>query len=113
MRKFEKADVPGGIRFIENPIVRHLLDVSQARGYGLNQLHAGDFSTEAWEEFYQLIGYSLAGYHELRLVSDKSALEATRAARLQLGDNSIGGCRDDGCPIHTKTAKPRKTRKKR
>jgi hypothetical protein len=86
------------IRFRENTLVRKLLDEAQKRGYGLNQLAGRDFPQEDWEQFYQLIGYSLSGYHELSLVSDASCAEATNAAKLL--DSEAGGCRDDGCPIH-------------
>jgi hypothetical protein len=96
-------DTNGVVRFEENPIVRRLLDESQARGFGLNELGAIDFPLIEWEEFYRLIGYSLAGYHELSNVTDESAIAATMWARKEFPEFSTGlkGCRDDGCEIHS------------
>lgn len=85
----------GVVRFKENAIVVKLLDESKR---GLNGLHLDEFSQADIEEFYQLIGYSLTGYHELSFVSDASAHEATEIARVQFPD--AGGCRDNGCEIH-------------
>ena len=59
------------IRFKENKIVRHLLD---AGNIDLNQLgitFAEKRYKKDWEQFYQLIGYSVYGYSELNKVSDK------------------------------------------
>ena len=94
-------DSDGIIRFQQNAIVRELLDKSQALGFGLNNLADGEFTQADWEQFYQLIGYSLSGYHELSQVSDKSAREATAEARKLSSD--AGGCRDgaDPCEIHS------------
>lgn len=101
------------IRFKPNAIVRYLLDRDTERGRsdrplpgysvapsegGLNHLSSCDFPQEDWEQFYQLIGYSLSGYHELSNVSDQSALEASEAARKVMPE--CGGCRDNGCGIH-------------
>ena len=92
-------DSSGIIRFKANYIVKTLLDECQARArFGLNDLGVMAFTQADWEQFYQLIGYSLTGYHELSLVSDETAAEASRAARRVAPTAS--GCRDDGCPIH-------------
>lgn len=91
-------DAQGIIRFKENKLVRALLDESQRRGFGLNELAMKPFSQADWEQFNQLIGYSLCGYHELSFVSDESCAEATAAAKKVSPD--AGGCRDDGCPLH-------------
>jgi hypothetical protein len=91
-------DGGGTVRFEGNGIVRTLLDKSQERGFGLNQLAAGEYTQADWEEFYQLIGYSLKGYHELSMVSDESAREATHVARDRFPEAE--GCRDHGCSIH-------------
>jgi hypothetical protein len=88
----------GGTRFKDNAIVQELLARCQKHGFGLNQLAGGDFSQSDWEQFYQLIGYSLTGYHELSMVSDASTLAATEAARSV--DPGASGCRDHGCKIH-------------
>jgi hypothetical protein len=111
MQPFEIKD--GVVRFRANAIVNALLDkdteanrrdlggVVPASFGGLNWLATQDFSQADWEQFYQLIGYSLTGYHELSSVSDQSCLEATAMARTQLSDSAIGGCRDDdACDLH-------------
>ena len=56
------------------------------------------FPQEDREQFAQLIGYSICGYHELSYVSDESAAQASDlAGRVVTG---AGGCRDAGCSIH-------------
>lgn len=88
-------DKHGTIRFRENAIVRHLLDNG---GIDLNKLARLNFTIEDREQFAQLIGYSVCGYHELSYVSDESAARASVAAR-QI-DPEAGGCRDKGCAVH-------------
>jgi len=100
-------DEEGALRFVENRIVRVLLDESRKRGFGLNELAVRDFSQADWEQFYQLIGYSLSGYHELSNVSDESAREATEAARKL--SPAVEFCRDARCPIHCGVTKEAKT----
>ena len=97
MRPFVKTH--GVVFFKKNAVVSLLLDESQKRGYGLNELPLDKFSQADIEEFYQLIGYSLSGYHELTLVSDLAALEASKVARSKFPGAS--GCRDNGCEIHS------------
>jgi len=90
----------GRVAFVPNSIVRDLLDFSQARGFGLNEIAcAHQYSREERCQLAQLIGYSLEGFHELYFVYDKAAAEATHAAR-QI-DPAASGCRDDNCPIHS------------
>jgi hypothetical protein len=84
-------DDDGVVRFRPNVIVRHLLDHG---GLDLNKLSVIDFPQEDREQFAQLIGYSLAGYHELSYVSDESALAASKAS------GGYKGCRDKGCEWH-------------
>jgi len=89
------CDDDGDTRFKANEIVRFLLDKG---GLDLNDLSARDFSQADWEQFYQLIGYSLRGYHELSKVSDASALRASALAlEAELEDQ---GCRTSGCFYH-------------
>lgn len=90
------------IRFKKNALVDKLLKEAQNRDFGLNELACMGFPQADWEQFYQLIGYSLCGYHELSNVSDKSAKAATRAARKVYP--GVGGCRDHGCSIHSGVA---------
>ena len=114
-------DGHGVLRFRENAIVRTLLDRDTARGRvypdfparsdgGLNWIGMQDFSQADQEQFAQLIGYSISGYHELSYVSDESAAEAS--ARAHAIDPDAGGCRDIGCPIHGGPTPTKKTKKK-
>ena len=65
-------DADGRPRFKPNAIVRYLLDHG---GFDLNTLTERDFSREDWQQFAQLIGYSLAGFGELSYV-DRETYEA-------------------------------------
>ena len=89
----------GVIRFRENRIVRYLMDKG---GVGLNELAVADFSMkftqDDWEQFYQLIGYSVAGFHELGRVSDETAMMATKKS-MRSFDLKVG-CRSGGCDVH-------------
>lgn len=68
---------PDGLRrFKENKIVRFLL---KHGGYDLNKLLDMEFSQEDWDQFAQLIGYSLEGYNELSYVSTKAKQQANKA----------------------------------
>jgi hypothetical protein len=96
----------GVIRFKKNKIVDELLDFASARGFDLNfivgKLCKGDFSQDDYEQFNQLIGYSVNGFHELSNVSDATARQASRLAKKI--DPEAGGCRDGGlrkgCGLH-------------
>jgi len=61
----------------------------------LNALVMMKFPQEDREQFAQLMGYSICGYHELSYVSDDSAAEASLAAKKVMPE--AGGCRDKGC----------------
>lgn len=102
-------DKHGVVRFRSNKIVRELLDRDTERGRtypdypartdgGLNWIGEQDFPQADEEQFAQLIGYSICGYHELSYVSDESAARASALAREVMPE--AGGCRDEGCPIH-------------
>jgi hypothetical protein len=95
MQPVEKGH-DGVTRFRANAIVRHLLDRG---GIDLNQIALLDVPQEDREQFAQLIGYTIRGYHELSYVSDESCAQASIRAELVQPDVN-GGCRDDGCPIH-------------
>lgn len=80
-------DGQGVIRFQANEIVRYLLDNG---GLDLNKLHgmghpAPNFPREDWEQFAQLIGYSVSGFGDLgyprRHVVAKADEIADRLAR--------------------------------
>lgn len=86
----------GIVRFKSNALVRYLLyhgDID------MNALSVIEFPDEDREQFAQLIGYSIGGYHELPYVSDESAKKASRMARKIRP--KLYGCRDRGCAIHT------------
>ncbi|HSX22394.1 MAG TPA: hypothetical protein VLE97_06415 [Gaiellaceae bacterium] len=88
----------------QNAIVRYVVD-NAAHVVATHPMHAGrldlnkivtlPFPQEDREQFAQLMGYSICGYHELSYVSDESAAEASIAAREVLP--GAGGCRDKGC----------------
>jgi hypothetical protein len=111
-------DAHGVLRFRENAIVRYIvdhaadvvhpgaraIDPDTGRPYhqgrlDLNKIAMLDFPQEDREQFAQLMGYSVAGYHELSYVSDESAARASALAHeIEPG---TGGCRDAGCSIHS------------
>lgn len=66
------------IRFKKNEIVCFLLDNGK---FDLNNLSMMNFSKEDWEQFMQLIGYSLSGFAELSTVTDKTYYRADRKAK--------------------------------
>lgn len=63
--------IDGVVRFKANNIVRFLLDRG---GFDLNELAAIDylFTQGEWEQFYQLIGYSVSGFGDLSNVSEEA-----------------------------------------
>lgn len=79
-------DSQGVIRFKQNKIVEYLKNESQLRGMGLNHLVIIDFPKEDWDQFYQLIGYSVSGYGELSMVSEEAKDEADKVAHTLLED---------------------------
>jgi hypothetical protein len=68
-------DEHGVHRFKKNTIVEFLLDKG---GYDLNKLAMMGFSDEDWEQFAQLIGYSVSGAGDLSYVSDRVANKGLR-----------------------------------
>jgi hypothetical protein len=106
------------IRFRENAIIRYIvdhagkvvhpgapaIDPDTGRPYHQGTLDLGklmmlDFPQEDREQFAQLMGYSVVGYHELSYVSDASAMQASMLVE-QLKPGATAGCRDNGCPLH-------------
>jgi hypothetical protein len=65
-------------RFRGNAIVQHLLAVARKLGCGMNELAElqPEFDADDWEQFAQLIGYSVAGFCELYYVSADSKARA-------------------------------------
>ena len=72
-------DTHGVPRFVENRIVRYLVD--QLPG-GLNALAALPFSAAERMQLAQLIGYSLSGFGELSYVDDDTYEAAERIANV-------------------------------
>ena len=68
----------GCIRFKPNKIVQYLLD---AGTIDLNQLSLMPFTDADWDQFYQLIGYSVSGYCDLSNVGDDAKDAAYKKAR--------------------------------
>lgn len=64
------TDDNGTKRFKENAIVRFLKENSSL---DLNALSKLPFPREDWEQFAQLIGYSVSGFLDLSYVSDETA----------------------------------------
>ncbi len=65
------------IRFKANKIVKFLLD---AGPFDMNQLAVMPFDREDYEQFAQLIGYSVSGFGELSYASDEVVAEADEKA---------------------------------
>lgn len=68
----------GLLRFEPNLIVRFLLETSKN---DLNALRLMNFPQEDWDQFYQLIGYSLSGYGGLTFISDDAVARSHKAGR--------------------------------
>jgi hypothetical protein len=67
----------GVVRFKRNRIVRYLLDVGDISLNHLAKCSYG-FTQADWDQFYQLIGYSVSAYGDLSLVSRASVEEADK-----------------------------------
>lgn len=74
------ADAEGVQRFKSNTVVEYLRNVAEKIGMDINKLSLIPFPREDWEQFMQLTGYSVCGYCDLSLVSDKSKDAAWAAA---------------------------------
>lgn len=86
MQKIERAD-DGVIRFKQNQMVRHLLDWASERGMDLNEMALLNFPREDWEQFAQLIGYSVSGFGDLSYASPEVVAAADiRADRLRAAE---------------------------
>ena len=97
-----QMDKNGTLRFKGNAIVRHLLDEG---GISLNDLAVMrlSFPREDWEQFAQLIEYSLSGFGSLSYASDdtyeaaKNMYESGNcelAARLEVAEARLSEARD-------------------
>ena len=96
-----ERDEHGTIRFKKNQIVSDLSDAGSLRGFDMNYIVGRNkYSQTDLEQFAQLIGYSISGFHELPYVSDETALEASAVAKIAV-DYDAAGCRDRGCSIYS------------
>lgn len=87
-----RFDDRGVIRFRENRIVSFMLDEGKKRGlFDLNSLACMGFSGEDWEQFAQLIGYSVSGASSLSYMSDATIARADRRADKLRGAREKGG----------------------
>jgi len=110
-------DKNGDLRFRENAIIQYIVDHADevvhpgapaidpdtGRPYHQGRLDLGklmtmNFPQEDREQFAQLMGYSITGYHELSYVSDESCAQASILAHAI--EPGKGGCRDAGCSVH-------------
>lgn len=69
-------DKHGVARFRQNNIVRFLQEWASSRGMNLNDLHMLGYDKEEWEQFNQLIGYSVSGWGELSCHRAKTVAKA-------------------------------------
>ena len=76
IQPIKKTDT-GILRFVQNKIVRKLLDDG---GFDLYQIALWDVSKEEHAQFAQLIGYSLSGFGDLDYVSDEIYETAAKMA---------------------------------
>lgn len=62
-----KLDDQGCLRFVGNPIVKFMLELGRSGAtFNINSLHCySGFADKDWDQFYQLIGYSVNGYGDL------------------------------------------------
>lgn len=75
------VDERGVARFKPNKIVCALLQWSSERGMGMNELWIKFLPDEDWEQFAQLIGYSVGGAADLSYFSDEAYFEAEKQAK--------------------------------
>jgi hypothetical protein len=83
-----EKDKSGVLRFKKNAIVVHLLEHSEKHGCGLNELACMPFTVGDWQQFAQLIGYSMKGYSELPYVDDDAYGTAEEMARTKSEDKA-------------------------
>ena len=83
----------GVIRFKANKIVQFLLNSAPTGARNdLNSLACMGFSDDDWEQFAQLIGYSLSGWGSLSYVSDRAwSLASTQEFYGKQKDETVNG----------------------
>lgn len=78
----ERIGQPPVLRFKANAVVARLLNVAYAQGVNLNTMASWSCDREDFEQFAQLIGYSVHGFCDLYYVS-----EDTKRTVLAMADN--------------------------
>jgi hypothetical protein len=74
-----QKDTHGVLRFVPNRIVKTLLNSGP---WDLNKLAELDiFTPEEWEQFAQLIGYSVSGWGDLSYVCGDAIKDAEQASK--------------------------------
>ncbi|MNB61078.1 hypothetical protein D3C87_1090790 [compost metagenome] len=82
------VDKHGVHRFLENRIVRDVLECSRISGYGLNEIAVAGYSGAEHRQFAQLIGYSVSGYGDLSYVNEESCSRADALSDALLEDSN-------------------------
>lgn len=81
------------IRFKENKLVRMLLEHSSKTGLDLNTLTEKTYYKpsykEDWNQFAQLIGYSVSGFSELNYANKNIIYEADKRAQIMIKARQI------------------------
>ena len=93
-------DEHGTKRFKQNDIVDYILDKGSI---SLNDLAGENFSQDDWEQFYQLMGYSLNGFGELHRVSDDTYEKAEK-----LSESNVSEIEAENIVLKEKLAETRK-----
>lgn len=75
-------DPDGAPRFQQNAIVRYMLDTLRKHQIAdLDSMMDMNFSNEDWNQFVQLLGYSVCGFGELNFADPAIVKEADRVAK--------------------------------
>jgi hypothetical protein len=104
------TDEHGTERFRSNEIVEYLLEKG---GIDLNTLARMDFPQDSWEQFAQLIGYSVSGWSGLSYVTNdtyKTVKEIQkgkdlRSARIAVLSETLNNVREHLKPVVTELYK--------
>lgn len=78
------VDDTGVVRFKQNRIVYALLNRCRDAGFGLNEIVREGFDADDYDQFMQLIGYSVSGYGELSSSPKDAVRRADKKAAVLL-----------------------------
>lgn len=85
-------DEDGNLRFKKNLIVEALLSFAEKKGVGLNELYNLSFPQKDWQQFAQLLGFSLSSYSSLPYVDEteyQTVLKLAKDANIKYRDAKI------------------------